>query len=156
MQRLIKKPKERDWMTSEQHKEKRRQYYEKNRYRLCDYSLNYYSPKAIGQIVSICPDTVNEYYSLYPFEEYGEPFIKKRLSGYRVFSHQARYQDCYDAGMLAYLFSIHRCAFLHVENVTAYINKMIRIYVICALVLCDDAKNLCRTNGLKEVRIDAY
>jgi len=52
----------------EQRKEKRRQYYEKNRYRLCDNSLNYYCPRAIGQIAKLCPDAVNEYYSRYPFE----------------------------------------------------------------------------------------
>ena len=98
---------------------------------------------------------MNEYYHRYPFEEYGEPSIKKQLSRYRVFSHQARYQDCYDAGMLAYLFSIHRCAYMGFENVKAYINKMIQIYVICALVVYDDARNLCRANGFKEVRIDA-
>ena len=140
---------------SEERKEKRRQYYEKNRYRLCDNSLNHYTPKAIDQIRRLCPDAVNEYYSRYHFEEYGELPIKRQLSNYRIFSHQARYQDCYDAGMLAYLFSIHRCAYMGVENVRAYINKMIRIYVVCALVIYDDARNLCKANDFKEVRIDA-
>ena len=141
--------------TVEQRREKQRQYYRKNRYRLCDNALNRYCPKAIGQIVKLCPDTVNEYYLRYPFEEYGEPSIKRQLSSYRIFTHQARYQDCYDAGMMAYLFSIHRCAYMGVENVRAYINKMIRIYIICALVIYDDAGNLCRINGFREVRIDA-
>jgi len=140
---------------TEKRKEKQKQYYEKNRYRLCDNALNHYCPKAIGQVVRLCPDAVNEYYHRYPFEEYGEPSIKKQLNSYRVFSHQARYQDCYDAGMLAYLFSIHRCAYMGFENVKAYINKMIRIYVICALVIHDDARNLCKTNGFQEIRIDA-
>ena len=140
---------------SEERKEKRRQYYEKNRYRLCDNSLNHYCPKTIAQIVKLCPDAVNEYYHRYSFEEYGEPSIQKQLSNYRIFSHQARYQDCYDAGMLAYLFSIHRCAYMGIENVRAYINKMIRIYVVCALVIYDDVRNLCKANDFKEVRIDA-
>ena len=141
-------------MTTEARKEKRRQYYKENCYRLCDNSLNHYCPKAIAQIVKLCPDAVSAYYLRYPFEEFGEPSIKRQLSNYRVFAHQARYQDCYDAGMMAYLFSIHRCAYMGIENVRAYINKMIRIYVICALVIYDDAKNLCKANGFKEVRID--
>lgn len=147
---------EHDRKHREQRKVRQRQYYEKNRYRLCDYSLNHYCPKAIGQIVRLCPEAVNEYYNQYPFEEYGEPSIQRQLRCYRIFSDQARYQDCYDAGMLAYLFSIHRCAYLGVENVRAYINKMIRIYVICALVIYDDARNLCKVNGFKEVRLDAW
>ena len=141
-------------MTAEKRKEKRRQYYQENRYRLCNYSLNHYCPKAISQIAGLCPAAVNEYYLRYPFEDYGEPSIKKQLSRNSVFSNQARYDDCYDAGMLAYLYSVHRCAYMGIENVRPYINKMTRIYVICARVFFDDAKNLCKANGFKEVRID--
>ena len=142
-------------MTAEQRKEKQRQYYEKNRYRLCYNSLNHYCPKAINKIAGLCPDAVKEYYRRYPFEEYGEPSIKKQLSRNRVFSHQARYDDCFEAGIQAYLYSMHRCAYMGIENVRPYINKMTRIYVICALVIHDDVKNLCKANGFKEVRIDA-
>ena len=98
---------------------------------------------------------LSEYYIRYPFEKYGEPYIIKQLNRYRITSCQAKYQDCYDAGMFAYLFSIHRCAYLGFEYVEAYIKKMIGIHVICALAIYDDAKNLCKLNGLKEVRMDA-
>ena len=136
-------------------KERRRKYYEKNRYYICNYVLNVHCPKAIDHVSKICPDAVSEFYIRYPFEIYGEPFIVKRLSSCRITSVQAKYQDCYDAGMFAYLFSIHRCAYLGFEHVEAYIKKMIRIYVICALAIYDDTKNLCKLNGLKEVRMDA-
>jgi len=139
----------------EEKKEKQRQYYEKNRHHICDNVLNRYGPKAMDQINKLCPDTVNEYCNRYPFEEYGEPLIIKLLNHYKIFSYQARYHDCFEAGMLAYLFSMHRCAYLGIKNVKAYINKMIRIYVICALTIYDDTKNLCKANDFKEVRIDA-
>ena len=36
----------------------------------------------------------------------------------------------------------------------AYIKKMIRIYIICALVIYDESYNICKENGFKEVRLD--
>ena len=128
---------------------------EKNRYYECSRTLNIYCHKAIDKVQSICPDAVNEYYKRYPFDEYAEFPIKKQLKKYGVFSSQARYSDCYDACMMAYLYSIHRCAYLGANHVSAYINKMIRIYAICALVIYDDAKNLCKENKFRDVYIDA-
>lgn len=57
--------------------------------------------------------------------------------------------------MLAYLYSIHRCAFMSYNHVAAYIKKMIKIYIICALVVYDDSKNLCKANGFKEIKLNA-
>ena len=49
----------------------------------------------------------------------------------RIFPAQAHYADCYDAGMLAYLYSVHRCAYMGYAHIEAYTAKMIRIYLIC-------------------------
>jgi hypothetical protein len=135
--------------------EKRRKYYEDNRYRICNHTLNVYCIKAIEGIRTSCLDTVNDYMKCYPFEEYAEHFIKRELNKNNIYPSQGKYADCYDAGMLAYLYSIHRCAAMRYSHTEAYIKKMIRIYIICALVIYDDTKNLCRANGFREIQLDA-
>ena len=136
-------------------KEKRRAYYEKNRYSYCYRTLNKYAPRAIDKVQNACPAAVDEYYKRYPFEDFAERIIRYRLRKNEIYPSQAKYDDCYDACVLAYLYSIHRCAYLGVDYVRAYISKMIRIYMMCAIVVYDDAKNLCRENNFREVRIDA-
>ena len=61
----------------------------------------------------------------------------------------------YDAGMLAYLYTIHRCALLECDYVMPYLRKMIRINIRCARIVYRDSHNLCAINHLSEVRIDA-
>ena len=101
------------------------------------------------------PDRVDEYTNRYPFEEYAERYIKRELYIHEIFSTQDRYADCFDAGMLAYMYSIHRCAAMQYDYAAAYIKKMIRIYVICAVVVYSDTKNLCQMNDFREIRLDA-
>ena len=134
---------------------KKREYYEKNRYRLCNYSLNCYCLKAIEKIRNSCPDEVDSYMKSYPFEECAEIFIRRALRRHGIYPSHGVYDDCYDAGMMAYLYSIHRCAAMKYTHTQAYIKKMIRVYIICAIVIYYEAKNLCRTNGLREIRLDA-
>jgi len=145
---------------SEQSRLKRRikskNYYEKNKYRLCNNKLNFYSFYAIEQIQENCKETVNEYFERYPFEMYAENYILKELYKKNIYSTQDKYADCYDAGMIAYLYSICRCAYMKYNHTEAYIKKMVRVYIICALVVYTDTYNLCRENGFQEVRLDAH
>ena len=133
----------------------RKNYYEKNKYTLCYNTINRDCFKSMEQIKQLCPNSVNKYMLRYPFEEHAERYIKRELYGNRIFSSRELYDDCYDAGMLAYLYSIHRCAFMNYEHTIAYIRKMIRIYIICAIVVYFDARNICKANGFREVRLDA-
>ena len=73
----------------------------------------------------------------------------------RIFPAQAHCADCYDAGMLAYLYSVHRCAYMGYAHIEAYTAKMIRIYLICAKVAFYEATQLCRENQLYEVRLES-
>jgi len=100
-------------------------------------------------------DRVKEYETRYPFDKYADRYILKQLAIFRVRPSHSHYADCYDAGMMAYMYSIHRCAEMSYTHVEPYIKKLIRIYIICALVIHDDARNLCRENGFREVRLDA-
>ena len=140
---------------SEEIRGKRRKYYEDNKYRICNHTLNCYCTKSIEQIRGVCLDTVNDYINRYPFEDYAERYINRELYLRKIYPSQSRYADCYDAGMLAYLYSIHRCAAMQYNHTAPYIKKMIRIYIICAIVVYDETNNLCRVNGLREIRLDA-
>ena len=135
--------------------ENRRQYYEANKYALCHHTLNVYCVNKIERIRTLCPDRADSYISRYPFEEYADRYIKKRLAIHRVLSSHGHYHDCYDAGMMAYLYSVHRCAEMSYDHVIPYIKKLVRIYIICALVIHDDTKNLCQSNGFREIRLDS-
>ena len=136
---------------------RRRKYYQDNRYKKCYNTLNRYAFKSIERARGICPDRIDEYACLYSFEKYAESYLKKSLRMNEIYNSQGRYDDCYSAGMLAYWYSIHRCAVKQYggEHTTAYIKKMIRIYITCALVVYSDTKNLCHENGFHEIRLDA-
>jgi hypothetical protein len=133
---------------------KRAEYYAQNRYTICYKTLNVGCFKSMESVRILCPERISEYFERYPFEIYAEKQIKRQLSKNGINPSRDQYAECYDAGMLAYLYSIHRCSALNCDYVMPYIQKMIRIYVICALVVSNETKNLCRENGFTEFRLD--
>jgi len=40
------------------------------------------------------------------------------------------------------------------NKIERYIAKILRIYIICAIVVYKDAENLCAENGFQQVKID--
>ena len=54
-------------------------------------------------------------------------------------------------GKLSYLPSF-RAVFAN--KIERYIAKILRIYIICAIVVYKDAENLCAENGFQQVKID--
>jgi hypothetical protein len=135
-------------------KERRRKYYEENKYAICNKTLNIHCVNKIQKVRNLYIDKVNEYISRYPFEIYADCYIKKRLALHRIHSNHSHYADCYDAGMMAYLYSVHRCAEMSYAHVEPYIKKVICIYIVCALVINNDSKNLCNANGFREIKLD--
>ena len=133
----------------------RRRYYEKHRVSLCKKRLDDETFLCVERAQVACPEAVEQYLLRYPFEQYGDRLIRSVLFQNGVYSSHAAYADCYDSGMLAYLYSIHRCAAMSYDHVVPYLRKMIRVYMICALVVYRDAENLCRANNFREVRLDA-
>ncbi len=134
----------------------RHQYYMENRLEICRRLLTEYAYRSIERIKALIPERVEAYLRAYPFEECGDRLIRAVLfRHFQLRSRQAEYEDCYEAGMLAYLYSIHRCAVLECSYTVPYIRKMVRIYVNCALVVYHDTRELCRKNQLSEVRLDA-
>ena len=135
-------------------KEYARRYYEKHKVDICKKVLNERASNSIETIQAKYPEAVERYLQLYPFDQYGERNIQNILYRNGLRPSQAAYADCYGNGMLAYLYSIHRCAAMGCHYVVPYIKKMIRIYMLCTLVVYNDSGNLCRANGFREVRLD--
>ena len=96
----------------------------------------------------------------YPYEQYCERFFYRLCKINRLHKHKYAYQECYDACQLAYMYSIYRCSVSTLKNsdgyVCAYIKKLMKIYFIAALVICDDAKNICSENGFLKINGDDY
>ena len=108
----------------------------------------------MARIKAQIPDVVEEMYERYPYEEYGDKIAKIILRKRGIYDNSLAYQECYDAAITAYLYSMHRCAIASGVSVRAYIYKMIGIYVNAALVIYDDSKNICMENNLQKIAID--
>lgn len=134
--------------------EKQRAYYEKHRVELCKKRIGEECFRTMERLQRICPERIAACLEAFPFDAFAQRQLKRQLRWFSIYPSQARYGDCYDAGMLAYLYSIHRCAYMEYANVEGYIRKMIRIYLICAMVSVRDAENLCRENNFREVRLE--
>lgn len=113
-----------------------------------------YNDRAIEKVRRKCAERVEALYIKFPFDGFAEKRLGQLLRKYRIDPHCGCYDDCYSAGMMAYLYSVHRCAYMKYENVEGYIAKMLRIYLICAIVAYKDSQNLCEENGFCEVRLD--
>lgn len=135
-------------------RERSRLYYQKNRQELCRRKLEQDCYRSIQAIRERIPERVEQYLQQYPFEEYGRQQIVRELLRRSIPPSSELYMECYDAGMLAYLYSVHRCAAMGYTHTPLYIMRMIRCLVTCALVVTGEIRALCRENGLTEYRID--
>ena len=113
-----------------------------------------YSQNSIDRLGEQNKDKIFELYNKYPYEEFGKPIIERILRYLRI--HEGRYchQECCAAGDLAYIYSIHRFSVIDIIYAKAYISKVMKKYIICAIIISDDTKNLCDANDFRCVRID--
>lgn len=131
-----------------------RTYYERNRYELCRRRIGEECFRAMERVKRACPERIERYLEQWPFDSYADRRIKSQLLWWHIHPQHRLYDDCYDAGMLAYLYSIHRCAMMEYQHVRQYIAKMVRIFVICALNAGRESENLCRENDLRLCHMD--
>lgn len=129
-------------------------YYERNRQEICRRRIGEECFRAIEKVKITCPERVERYLEEWPFDAYADRRIKSQLRWWRIDPQHSLYDDCYDAGMLAYLYSIHRCAMMEYRHVNQYIAKMVRVFVVCALNAGRDAEALCRENNLRLCSLD--
>ncbi len=140
------------------HKEKlaaaKKKYWEEHKYEICRQKMDVYYYDAIQKAGELYPEKIQKLFRQFSFEQYAQRQIDKELRWRRISPSSALYAECYDAGMLAYLYSIHRFALIDCQKPDRYILKMIRILVVCALIVSKETQNLCRKNGLTEIRLN--
>ena len=136
-------------------KEKKKQYFQDNKYTLCNKTLNHYCFKKMETAKKLHAKRVSDYLNRYPYDKHIEKYIAISLYKKNIFPTQGRYADCFSAGTSAYLYGIHRCAEMSYKHPLAYIKKVIQIYIICAIIVYDDSKNLCDRNGFRKINIDS-
>lgn len=129
-------------------------YYQKNRLEICRKVLYVYSYKSMDRIKKQVPEKIAMLYNEYPFEVYGASVIKWAIRQRKIFEHTLAYQECYDAGMTAYLYSIHQCALNTEYSVKYYVIKMVKIYIDVALIIYNDTRNICKENNFRNITID--
>ena len=135
--------------------EEKRAYYQANRYRICRNKLEHDCFRSMAAVQTQCRERVERYMERWPFEQFADGRIKGQLRRWGIYPQNKLYGDCYDAGMLAYLYSVHRCALMEYLYVEQYIAKMIRILVICALNVGREAEHLCQVNGFRLCLLDS-
>lgn len=122
--------------------------------------LNEYAYRAIEKIKNRNTELVEKMFMVYPYGQHCEKNFYWLCSTYKISEYKYAYQECYDACQLAYMYSIYRCS-VSPNNVCegyvkAYIKKVMKIYFIAALVIYDDAGNICRENGFLRIEGDDY
>ena len=90
----------------------------------------------------------------YPYEKYGEKLIKLVLYQLHVNPSSYEYEECIDAGMMAYLYCINRFAVIKCIYIEAYLKKVIKIYIKCALIISRESQNICKENKFKLIELD--
>ena len=139
----------------ERRKKRRRIYWENNKVRICRQIMDEYIPKVIETARMKAPELMIKYYEKFPFDHYAEPHIKRNLRVNKIWEHNLAYQECYEAGILAYMYSISRCVYSKIENVEGYIRKMIRISFVWGITIFNEGRNICRQNGFSRVYVDS-
>ncbi|MBC8589655.1 hypothetical protein [Wansuia hejianensis] len=135
-------------------KEKRKQYYQKNRIEICKKTIGIYCDRSIEKIQKVYSREVKALYEKYPFEEYGDRLIKTILLQYGIREGKYECAECYEAGVMAYVYSMNRFAVIECIYIKAYIKKIINIYIKCALVICNESRNICKENGFRHIELD--
>lgn len=130
-------------------------YFRKNRIQLYKKLLDVYSYNAIKRIQNKNIYDIDVMFSKYTYEVYFEKNFRRLCRIYNVRKNAYKYQECFDASQLAYMYCIHQCSIKELRHnefyVWSYIRKVMRIYFVAALVIADDAKNLCEENDFRRL-----
>ena len=122
--------------------------------------LDVYSFNAIQRIRANETASAEKLFLQYPYEQYFEKNFNRLCKKNRLQKYKYAYQECYDACQLAYMYSIYQCSVnknkIYDWYVDAYIKKVMKIYFIAAIVICDDVQNICKENDFARIAVDDY
>lgn len=134
-----------------------RQYYAKNRVKLCQGKLQY-ADKAIERIYYRNSIQVQALYQKYPFEQFGESCFKIMRKKFAIRRSSYVYDECYSVGMKAYMYTICQCS-LKTDSpdlIRRYLYVIMKVYFICVLNTIDEGKIICKENHLKRMDSSHY
>lgn len=77
-------------------------YRQQHRVSISQKTIGEYCYHTIEQIQQKCPNKVERLLKQYPFEGFASRCLRRQLRYFHIYPSQARYDDCYDAGMMAY------------------------------------------------------
>lgn len=103
---------------------------------------------------------IAEMCKMYDYKIYFEDNFFRVCRYYYVKRNSYQYQECYDACMTAYLYSMYHCAIStkkdKEEYIMAYTRKLMKIYAIAALTISNESRNICKYNGFRRISVDSY
>ena len=117
-------------------KKRNREYYKKNRVKICKKQIDVYMPNTIKKIGELVSDEILVLYDQYPFEMY-ETYLRAKLKACGLRQNNLAFDECYEAAMVGYMYSIHRCAYMHYSHVEYYIKFMIQQCITIGLMLAN-------------------
>lgn len=120
----------------------------------CRKTIHEYCYKSIKHIGKTRAKEVEELYSKFPYEKFAKGLILKTVNQFGVRQNSYEYDDCFDAGMMAYIYCIHRFAVIDCIYKRAYMYKVISIYIKCAIIVSSESRNICKENHFKLIELD--
>lgn len=109
---------------------------------------------SIKRIDVLIHDKIIQMYEKYPFNEYGEPYLKKKLKEYGISENKIAYAECCDTTIIGYMYSIHRCAYMNHSHVENYIKSMVIRCIKIGVVLANKEKYELQRDNYKLVYLD--
>lgn len=131
-----------------------RDYYVKNRVKLCEKYVEVYMPNTIKKIALVIPEEITKLYNEYPYEVYGDPYLHKILKFYGIRQSEEAFAECYEVAMIGYIYSIHRCAYMGYTHTDNYIKFMIRCCIKMGIVLANKERYAMQSENYKMVYLD--
>ena len=148
------------WTDFLRRKEYNKQYFQTHKIDIYKKLLYTYSYNSINHIIAKYDVNINELCKKYNYETYFQNNFRRVCYYYRVRKNSYQYQECYDACLTAYLYSLYHCTISTKRDkdgyIMAYIRKLMRIYAIAAITVCNEADNICKINGFRRVDSDSY
>lgn len=139
-------------------KEKRKAYYQKNKYEICKKTIGEYADNSIERMNEINRNYIQQLYKEYPFEDYAVRCIKRVCIRFGIKRDSYLYDECFSIGAKAYMYSIGRCSVKKVNEqlIRGYLYVVTRVFIICVLNTYDQSKQICKENGFKQISSDDY
>lgn len=118
-------------------KEQSRAFFQRHKKELCDYTIHTGCIRAIERDKKKAAVEAEQLMIKYPYEDF-QSYFKYTIKKYGVYEGKYAWQECIEATYFAYLYSLYRCAAQGYTYVSAYVRKVGRIFVCCAVIISSE------------------